>query len=120
MNWGRAVFHESRIIECSSVKGEVRLFAHRFGGWHIFPFFLAVGILTQINRPISKMQKRASMVSHRRDYPWSSYRANGDLRASTLVTPHDGYIALGETPCGIFPCRIPPFALGNLRRYTKC
>ena len=41
---------------------------------------------------------RASMVPHPRDYPWSSYRANGDLRPSALVTPHDGYIALGETP----------------------
>jgi putative transposase len=41
---------------------------------------------------------RAGMVPRPGDYPWSSYRANGDLCASALVTPHDGYVALGETP----------------------
>ena len=40
---------------------------------------------------------RAGMTAHPRDYPWSSYRVNGDLFASPLVTPHECYIALGET-----------------------
>jgi len=56
------------------------------------------GYLLKCQRYIELNPVRASMVSHPRDYPWSSYQANGDLRASALVTPHDGYVALGETP----------------------
>jgi len=56
------------------------------------------GYLLKCQRYIELNPVRAGMVPHPRDYPWSSYRANGGLRASALVTPHDGYIALGETP----------------------
>ncbi len=56
------------------------------------------GYLLKCQRYIELNPVRASMVPHPCDYPWSSYRANADLRASALVTPHDGYIALGETP----------------------
>ena len=56
------------------------------------------GYLLKCQRYIELNPVRASMVPQPRDYPWSSYRANGELRASALVTPHDGYIALGETP----------------------
>ena len=37
---------------------------------------------------------RADMVSHPRDYPWSSYGCNGDGNASTLITPHSQYLRL--------------------------
>jgi putative transposase len=56
------------------------------------------GYLLKCQRYIELNPVRAGMAAHPRDYPWSSYRANGDLRASVLVTPHDGYVALGETP----------------------
>ncbi len=41
---------------------------------------------------------RAGMVAHPRDYPWSSYRVNGELLVSSLIRPHDCYVGLGETP----------------------
>ena len=56
------------------------------------------GYLLKCQRYIELNPVRAGMVPHPRDYPWSSYRVNGDLRNSALVTPHDGYVALGETP----------------------
>jgi putative transposase len=56
------------------------------------------GYLLKCQRYIELNPVRASMVPHPRDYPWSSYRANGELLPSSLVTPHDGYSALGETP----------------------
>lgn len=56
------------------------------------------GYLLKCQRYIELNPVRAGIVPHPCDYPWSSYRANGDLRASVLVTPHDGYVALGETP----------------------
>jgi putative transposase len=40
---------------------------------------------------------RAGMTARPRDYPWSSYRANGELCASRFLTPHECYVALGET-----------------------
>lgn len=39
---------------------------------------------------------RANMVSHPREYPWSSYRANGGGIADPLLTPHDEYLRLGH------------------------
>ena len=39
---------------------------------------------------------RANMVSHPRDYAWSSYRANAGLASSRLLTPHGEYLALGK------------------------
>jgi putative transposase len=39
---------------------------------------------------------RAGMVTHPRDYAWSSYRSNGDGTASSLLTPHEEYVALGR------------------------
>jgi putative transposase len=40
---------------------------------------------------------RAGMGDHPRDYPWSSYRANAEMLDSTIVRPHDEYLALGAT-----------------------
>ena len=53
--------------------------------------------LLRCQRYIELNPVRAGMVSHPREYPWSSYRANCELRASTLVAPHDTYLALGPT-----------------------
>ena len=38
---------------------------------------------------------RAEMVEHPADYPWSSYRVNGQGESSELLTPHAVYLALG-------------------------
>jgi putative transposase len=40
---------------------------------------------------------RAAMVADPSDYPWSSYRANGQGVADRLVYPHDEYAQLGTT-----------------------
>lgn len=40
---------------------------------------------------------RAGMVEHPAEYRWSSYRANAQEEADTLVTPHALYQALGAT-----------------------
>jgi putative transposase len=39
---------------------------------------------------------RANLVSHPREYAWSSYLANAEGKASALVTPHDEYARLGQ------------------------
>ncbi len=39
---------------------------------------------------------RAHIVSHPRDYRWSSYRANAEGRTDTLLTPHPEYRRLGR------------------------
>jgi len=41
---------------------------------------------------------RAGIVTHLSEYPWSSYRANGELAPSALISPHDCYLSLGDTP----------------------
>jgi len=40
---------------------------------------------------------RAGMVDHPADYPWSSYRVNGQGSASEVVKPHNLYESLGAT-----------------------
>jgi putative transposase len=40
---------------------------------------------------------RANMVIHPREHPWSSYRANGEGVADSLLTPHDEYLRLGRS-----------------------
>ena len=39
---------------------------------------------------------RANMVPHPREYPWSSYRTNGEGFANMLITPHEQYLRLGS------------------------
>jgi putative transposase len=34
------------------------------------------------------------MVSHPRDYPWSSYRCNAEGKAGDLIVPHEQYMHL--------------------------
>ncbi|MFZ1546357.1 MAG: transposase [Candidatus Nitrotoga sp.] len=40
---------------------------------------------------------RAEMVAHPSDYPWSSYRANGQGNMDGLIVPHALYQSLGRT-----------------------
>jgi putative transposase len=56
------------------------------------------GYFLKCQRYIELNPVRAGMVAHPREYPWSSFHANGDLRPSTLIAPHECYAALGDTP----------------------
>src|SRR5690606_11969461 len=38
---------------------------------------------------------RAGMVNRPAEYPWSSYRANANGEAASVITPHEVYLALG-------------------------
>lgn len=39
---------------------------------------------------------RANMVGHPAEYFWSSYRRNAQQEPSTLISPHQAYLALGQ------------------------
>ncbi len=43
---------------------------------------------------------RAGMVTHPRNFAWSSYHANAEGRADQLITPHTLYQSLATTPQG--------------------
>jgi putative transposase len=59
---------------------------------------------------------RAGMVRHPKDYPWSSYRANAGLERSSLLMPHDEYLAIGAAAYRLtFPCETPPAELDEIR-----
>jgi putative transposase len=55
------------------------------------------GYVLACQRYIELNPVRAQMVTHPRHYRWSSYRANAEGKASTLLTPHTQYLALGAT-----------------------
>ena len=40
---------------------------------------------------------RAGIVEHPADFPWSSYRHNGEAEPSDMLAPHPDYLALGES-----------------------
>ena len=52
--------------------------------------------LLQCYRYIELNPVRANMVSDPSDYPWSSYRCNAFGNVSTLCTPHEEYLKLGQ------------------------
>lgn len=54
--------------------------------------------LLSCHRYIELNPVRAGMVAHPGDYPWSSYRSNGQGEANALVNPHLLYLQLGATP----------------------
>ena len=56
------------------------------------------GYSLKCQRYIELNPVRAGMVRNPRDYAWSSYQVNAELRPSTLIVPHQEYIGLGETP----------------------
>ncbi len=55
------------------------------------------GYLLNCHRYIELNPVRAKMVEHPADYPWSSYRANGQGVKSDILKPHHQYEALGST-----------------------
>src|SRR5713101_6710255 len=69
---------------------------------------------------------RAAMVSHPRQYPWSSYRINAEGKASNLIVPHDQYRALGrsdrarrEAYRALFRARLEAAAVNEIRLATN-
>lgn len=52
--------------------------------------------LLACHRYIELNPVRADMVRHPADYPWSSYRINGQGEPSELIKPHPLYEALGK------------------------
>ncbi len=55
------------------------------------------GYALKCQRYIELNPVRAKMVRDPRDYAWSSYLVNAELKASYLIAPHQEYIGLGET-----------------------
>jgi len=53
--------------------------------------------LLRCHRYIEMNPVRARMAAAPGDFAWSSFAANARGRSSTLVTPHDRYLALGST-----------------------
>jgi putative transposase len=69
---------------------------------------------------------RAGIVAHPRDYEWSSYRANAEAAAESLVEPHPLYAALGEDAiqrarfyAQLFADEEEGLAVDDLRRATN-
>jgi REP-associated tyrosine transposase len=69
---------------------------------------------------------RARMVRHPRQYPWSSYRVNGDGKPDTLITPHDLYLRLGrsrreraESYRELLQSRLDETTLSDIRQATN-
>lgn len=52
--------------------------------------------LLQCYRYIELNPVRARMVQYPGEYPWSSYRSNALGTPSSLLTPHDTYLGLGD------------------------
>jgi putative transposase len=42
---------------------------------------------------------RARMVSHQKEYPWSSFKANAMGEPDGLISPHECWLALGQSDC---------------------
>ena len=69
---------------------------------------------------------RAGMVEHPADYRWSSYRANAQGEEDALVTPHEVYLALGNTTeprlaayRELFRCELEPGLLNQIRQASN-
>jgi len=69
---------------------------------------------------------RAGVVSHPRDYPWSSYRYNAEGKANPLITSHHEYERLGMTTSErraayrqLFATRIDPEHIAEIRDATN-
>lgn len=69
---------------------------------------------------------RASMVRHPREYPWSSYRANGEGHVNPLITPHEQYLRLARSSDerrahyrALFTAHMDPERLQEIRDATN-
>jgi len=78
--------------------------------------------LLTCSRYIELNPVRASMVSHPGDYPWSSYAANAEGAASSIIEAHELYKALGATVearqnvyKGLFDLHIDDVELSDIR-----
>jgi putative transposase len=60
----------------------------------------------------------AAMVSHPRDYRWSSYRANAEGRRDSLVEPHPSYPGINAYR-GLFDDRLDERLVDELRKATS-
>lgn len=84
------------------------------------PYLLTVYRYIELN-PV-----RAEMVTHARDYPWSSYRHNALGKEIQLITPHRQYRLLGKTGeerqqayRALFRGRMPEHELSSIREATN-
>ena len=84
------------------------------------PYLLTVYRYIELN-PV-----RAEMVTHARDYPWSSYRHNALGKEIQLITPHRQYRLLGKTDeerqqayRALFRGRMPEHELSSIREATN-
>jgi putative transposase len=69
---------------------------------------------------------RAKLVQHPQHYRWSSYRANAQGKADSLVSPHELYLALEARPHqrqaayqALFQAHIDPEILDDIRQATQ-
>src|SRR3989344_1335786 len=69
---------------------------------------------------------RANMVHHPREYPWSSYRANGEGLVDPLITPHEQYLRLALNDVErhhhyrvLFKAHIDPERIDEIRNATN-
>ncbi|HEX9627197.1 MAG TPA: transposase [Acidiferrobacterales bacterium] len=69
---------------------------------------------------------RAGIVSHPREYRWSSYRANAEGRVNALLAPHPEFLQLGPTETerraaymGLFAKRLDTERLAEIRAATN-
>ncbi|MBK7899333.1 MAG: transposase [Azonexus sp.] len=84
------------------------------------------GYLLVCQRYIELNPVRAGMVPHPAEYRWSSYRANAQGEASTLLTPHPLYRALGADAAArheayreLFRCALEPGLVDAIRQATN-
>ncbi len=69
---------------------------------------------------------RAAMVSHPREYRWSSYRVNAEGKASNLIVPHEQYRWLGRSAeerrqayRDLFKAALDPDMMSAIRQATN-
>ena len=69
---------------------------------------------------------RAGVVSHPKDYRWSSYLCNGSGQMNHLVRPHEQYIKLGQTQAerlqayrDLFKAHLDTEQLNSIRQATN-
>jgi putative transposase len=79
-----------------------------------------------VSRYIELNPVRAKMVSHAKDYPWSSYQGNALDKKISLLKPHQCYLALGENDKmrrksyrALFRRTIPEAVLEDIRTSTQ-
>ena len=77
-------------------------------------------------RYIERNPVRAGMVDHPHEYPWSSYRANGEGRDDPLITHHAEYVLLGPNEDerrfhyrALFGSHLDAACIGEIREATN-